>query len=240
MTTLDNDVAMYAIDRSCLSQNFPSKAHSPKTSNQRQLVVSKEVTYSVRRVPITKAFNTVRFLLSKVCFEGKLSDTESMVLYHYYSECNQFKDRSWQLSKSFHLNRMKFLIDCYQRILKLNPGNISGSFWNIAKGYKYREFLHSSRAYFGRKEFFNVKKFLVKNNRRLRKPPPPQRFIGVGYGDYGTCRKPEIDSSPSWQDVASSDLYRQVETKKLTAPELATISCFGQRFFDIDDIGIDQ
>lgn len=32
---------------------------------------------------------------------------------------------------------------------------------------------------------------------------PPKKFIGKGYGDKGTAKKPELDASPSWQDVAS-------------------------------------
>lgn len=32
---------------------------------------------------------------------------------------------------------------------------------------------------------------------------PPKRFIGIGYRDKGTARKPEIDGSPRWQEVAS-------------------------------------
>lgn len=31
---------------------------------------------------------------------------------------------------------------------------------------------------------------------------PPKAYIGKGYGDKGTAQKPELDASPSWQDVA--------------------------------------
>lgn len=34
---------------------------------------------------------------------------------------------------------------------------------------------------------------------------PPKGFIGKGYGDKGTARKPELDGSPSWQEVAQSN-----------------------------------
>lgn len=41
----------------------------------------------------------------------------------------------------------------------------------------------------------------------LRKVPP-KKYIGKGYGDKGTAKKPELDGSPSWQEVASSDRLR--------------------------------
>jgi hypothetical protein len=34
---------------------------------------------------------------------------------------------------------------------------------------------------------------------------PPKRFIGIGYGDKGTAKKPELDGSQSWQEIAQSD-----------------------------------
>lgn len=33
---------------------------------------------------------------------------------------------------------------------------------------------------------------------------PPIKFIGKGYGDKGTAQIPELDASPSWQDVATA------------------------------------
>ena len=33
----------------------------------------------------------------------------------------------------------------------------------------------------------------------------PKRFIGLGYGDKGTAKKPELDGSHSWQVVAQSN-----------------------------------
>lgn len=35
---------------------------------------------------------------------------------------------------------------------------------------------------------------------------PPQNYIGVGYRDKGTAKKPHFDGSPSWQEVASSTI----------------------------------
>jgi len=36
---------------------------------------------------------------------------------------------------------------------------------------------------------------------------PPKGYIGKGYTDKGTARKPELDGSPSWQEVAQFNAY---------------------------------
>ena len=38
---------------------------------------------------------------------------------------------------------------------------------------------------------------------------PPKAYIGKGYGDKGTAKKPEIDASPSWQAVATAVSNRE-------------------------------
>jgi len=42
---------------------------------------------------------------------------------------------------------------------------------------------------------------------------PSKRFIGIGYRDKGAARKPEIDGSPSWQEVSShfSNIERRIQ-----------------------------
>lgn len=50
--------------------------------------------------------------------------------------------------------------------------------------------------------------FLHVNNRRLKRPSPEPRRIGVGYRDKGTAGDPSYDASPSWQTVAVSEKVR--------------------------------
>lgn len=40
---------------------------------------------------------------------------------------------------------------------------------------------------------------------------PPKAFIGKGYGDKGAKRKPELDGNPTWQEVATSKLPREIK-----------------------------
>lgn len=41
---------------------------------------------------------------------------------------------------------------------------------------------------------------------KITKELPSPRYIGVGYRDKGSAKKPEYDASPSWQEVASSTI----------------------------------
>jgi hypothetical protein len=38
---------------------------------------------------------------------------------------------------------------------------------------------------------------------------PPKRFIGIGYRDKGTAKNTATDASPSWQEVAQSNLAKR-------------------------------
>lgn len=38
---------------------------------------------------------------------------------------------------------------------------------------------------------------------------PPKPYIGMGYTDKGTAKKPWLDGSPSWQEVAAQPLYQE-------------------------------
>lgn len=48
------------------------------------------------------------------------------------------------------------------------------------------------------------RKFLSRENRRLKRPHPEQRRIGVGYRDKGSTSDPAQDGSPQWREVAVS------------------------------------
>ena len=47
---------------------------------------------------------------------------------------------------------------------------------------------------------------------RENKKIPPKAYIGKGYTDKGTARKPELDGSPSWQEVAQTLSFDPEET----------------------------
>lgn len=44
---------------------------------------------------------------------------------------------------------------------------------------------------------------------------PPKLYVGKGYTDKGTARKPHLDGSPRWQDVAMSEILNDTRSKDL-------------------------
>lgn len=192
---------------------------------------SRDVSYRLKNLPVSRIYNTIRFLLSKIEREGRLSEVEDYLLLLAFDQCDNFKDFDWQQSKSVNLSRIKFLIECYARIKKLVPDqHIAREFFRISKGYTYRKFLLTDHSYFGLKKYFNVRYFLRKENLRLRKSPPPQRFIGVGYKDQGARRNIEKDGNQTWQEVAMDESFqREAQSPELTGPQKAILSVWGSR-----------
>jgi hypothetical protein len=66
-----------------------------------------------------------------------------------------------------------------------------------------RHFEHVHQHIQGKVQFL-VNKSLGTPNASIR----PTAYIGIGYRDKGTARKPWLDGSPSWQEVASAPLWQ--------------------------------
>jgi hypothetical protein len=170
----------------------------------------------------------LRFLLTKVELEGRLSGREHLALTLCFDECWNYLDRTWVQKYGTNLVRIKFLIECYHRILKLGS-DVKVAFGKISRGYQYRKFLHQPNAYFGRKEFFNLKNILVRINRKLERKSYSNRFVGVGYRDKGNARNTAANGTPSWQDVASSEcIFLNTVPRGWSGPELAILSHWGR------------
>lgn len=43
---------------------------------------------------------------------------------------------------------------------------------------------------------------------------PPEKYIGKGYTDKGTAKKPELDGSPRWQEIAAQPYGKLYEITK--------------------------
>jgi hypothetical protein len=192
-------------------------------------LTSKEISYDLRKLPHSEYYSTLRYLLAKIEFEGRLSNRESLAMTLCFDELWSYSDKSWVQKFGTHLVRMKFLIECYQRICKTGS-DVQERFRLISRGYQYRKFLHQPNAYFGRKISFNLKRILVRINRKLKRESSVKRFIGVGYRDAGNARNTALDGSPSWQDVSSSKcpISKDKPTKQWTGPELAILSNWGE------------
>lgn len=44
---------------------------------------------------------------------------------------------------------------------------------------------------------------------------PPKKFLGKGYGDKGSARKPQEDGSPTWQEISSSHSTLLLQLKEV-------------------------
>jgi len=95
---------------------------------------------------------------------------------------------------------------------RLRQANLN---WNIQ-----RKLFPSLFAYFGWRLEEKVVLFVRRVNRLLRRPPPPKRFVGVGYRDNGHRRNVALDGSPSWQEVASVHLEDPNKSKRLRGFEV--------------------
>jgi hypothetical protein len=186
------------------STKFSSKAQGPKATNQDNFEVSKEISFRAKIGGPSKALRNVKFLLSKAVYERKtLSFKEQYLLLECWDYLLEYKDYPFWTKN--HLS-WKTLSGIFNIVRKGSSGILTKEVYLStlqAVMHTMKPCLPSVRAYFGWVKTFRVSRFVVRNNRRLRLSPPPQRYIGVGYRDQGTCRIPELDASPSWQEVAT-------------------------------------
>lgn len=161
--------------------------------------------------------HAVRFLFSWVYYEEKLlNEQQQFVLQGLLDTLLAVSDHTWN-----ERNRRQLLevADCYHLMtfVKEFAGRKTTEPYKVVIDWKHSKFILSPHAYFGRKKFFQMNRWLIRINRRLNKNPPPQRFVGVGYRDHGTCANPSFDGSPAWQEVASSPLVSSKEDYLLDA-----------------------
>lgn len=185
-----------------LPKKIRSKAQGPKSSNQFSFEVSKDITFEVRKRGLSKNWLEVRLLLSKLVHEpSKFNQEDYFVLDGLTESLLSCKDYSWN-----KLNR-KILI-LVSNSYGLIRNHLTGNFHLEIAIKNSLEFaglkLLSACAYFGMVKHHSIRSWLVRRNRALTRNPPPQRFVGVGYRDQGTCSNPAVDGNHSWQQVASA------------------------------------
>lgn len=92
--------------------------------------------------------------------------------------------------------------------------------WANAQLSILQKSIMTRRAFLGLRT--DLKDFFKFSNRRLKRNPPPQRYIGVGYRDKGTAKDLTIDGSPSWQEVASNN--NSFNTTEISTEPIGIIS----------------
>jgi hypothetical protein len=98
--------------------------------------------------------------------------------------------------KSVTLTRIKYL----SNVLKYNLEGFYFPKRNTANQYKQVSSLFEVRP--------------SKTQGVLKSQLPPEKYIAKGYRDKGTAKIPELDNSPSWQEVASQPFGSLHEIRK--------------------------
>jgi hypothetical protein len=183
-------------EKEFLADRKPGK-HDPIN----QLRVSEHLTFRVRKLNPSMALNWVRFLLTKVLMTRSfdLCEEEAVLLHESWRVLVNVRDNSWNEKYNQSLTTLEGVYSFFRKGSWVNPEH--HEWWNYQLSLPI---FRSKHAYFGWVKSNSAKAWLVKTNRQLRKSSRPKRFIGVGYRDHGTAKKPHWDGTPSWQEVAGS------------------------------------
>lgn len=202
----------------------------PDSYDPMKLQVSQDFTFGLRKRGISKLWSVVRFLYSKAVYEpSKLDLLDLFILDSALEQLLLSKTESWNKQNR---KRLINVSNCFKLVRSSASGQVAATnglrifLNNIERG-----FIHSAHAYFGRRNDYSPKDWIKTTNRRLKKSPPPKRYIGVGYQDHGARRIHSYDASPSWQEVASTrgNLSVSVNHREPPGHLLVTFSLFQRK-----------
>jgi len=166
---------------------------------------------------ILKRISLQRYLVSKVIYQAdKITPTDLIALYdnQLWLEAKCFKD--YDFDKKFGKS-----LEVLSKILKqvnLSKGfspkalvNLSLKFYTMLRG-----FMIPARNYQDyRKRFSGSFQVIeMQSPGKDRRYLPPKKVIGIGYRDKGTLKRPWLDGSPSWQEVACQAGQLAMSNKK--------------------------
>lgn len=161
------------------------------------LMVSKDITFRVRITNANHALKILRFLITKFyCYRDTWTEKDSIIICYTAEWFKSYRNPGFYKSAKKWL-ALSLLTGIYREFEDELP-----SFAKAQVDILLPQVRFSPRAYLGMKGSI-LTNLLVRDNRRLRKRPPPLAYIGVGYRDKGATRFSHLDGSPSWQTVAS-------------------------------------
>lgn len=179
------------------------KVQGPTATILNKIEVSGDISYGVRLKGLTESLKMIRFLTAKVVYDRiNLNDKELMIFIEAWDKISHSKDMNFRRTYSKELIRLERYMSLIIRARSVRV-DVPHVLNLVFKQFGQKD-LVSKHAYYGWKKTFRLNVFVHRMNRRLKKNPPLQSYIGVGYRDQGTCRVYSTDASPSWQEVASS------------------------------------
>jgi hypothetical protein len=177
---------------------------------------SRDITWTAKFASPNQAMGVLRYLYTKFyCRKERLQDTEQFLLFCAIDYLGTFKSRNnLEILQSLKWLAIARVTEIYLQFRDSTPAGWAQNQLRLVLPV----FAYSPRSFLGIRGKWDPTSFLRKTNLRLRKNPPPQRYIGVGYRDKGTCSVPHIDGSPGWKEVAmaanlSPDLAIEAERK---------------------------
>ena len=192
----------------------------PRSHDPNNLKVSKELSFTFRKRGITEMLSAVKYLFSLAYYEESLlSHKQSFVLQGLLDSLLSVNDHAWNEK---YRKQLLTVADFYSLVTErdVSSGRQTIEPYKIAINWKCKSWLMSPHAYYGRKVHFRLNRWFISINRQLNKAPPPERYIGVGYKDHGTCSNPAYDGSPSWSEVATSPQMRTDHSDSLCEAHL--------------------
>jgi hypothetical protein len=177
--------------------------------------------YTVKIKKGTKRVTLHKFLLAKLLLdEGGLHLDEFIVLNEIHFDLMENCERDFLLAHSEYLIYSGKLLSqvalarAFPLVTKVSPTDEQLRSWHLP----------TKREYFGLRGQRDLKKSfkLILADTVVPQKLPPERYIGVGYKDKGTCRQPERDGSQSWQEIGAhfSNLEREAEDSSFTEETL--------------------
>lgn len=165
----------------------------------KETLVSKEFSLKLRPMSLHVKLKLARYFVTKRFIRKEsLSTKEEYILYSVVEDLQETKDKKFLQANWTTLGSLFSLV-------KLSNLRSEGKhIESVVKLLSKNKLFFSPRAYLGL--IIDPNFFCKRLNRSLRKNPPPERFIGVGYKDTGHRKEPHLDGSPSWQEVSHQKL----------------------------------
>jgi len=173
--------------------------------------------YSMKLRAGTKKVTLLRFLLAKMVYgkEGEgLSVEEYLALMELFFGLEGTQDPNLTRKWSVSFEKLSSLIPGLAQIKEFPIVLTSESREAMVEFFREDPILPSQHAFYGlmgHRELRNS--FRIQFKSQWIPPKKVERYIGVGYKDKGSRRFPELDGSPSWQEVARviSNRERELE-----------------------------
>lgn len=157
----------------------------------------------------TKRVSVERAIASKVAFFPKLvTRYELLVLYDNVIWLQEKAETDPDFAKKFgiYLKVLSYILKHHRDTDSLSQKSVqqlSDSFLKNVSGFLLKK-RHTKQA-----TVQSMSRIEVRPSRQMglkNSSLPPATYIGKGYRDKGTAKKPWLDGSPSWQEIASQPI----------------------------------